>query len=155
MSTAQDIAPLLAGIYDFYGKPLTKFAIDLWVSALTPFELPSLESAFRAHTTDPDACQFLPNPGQIIGRLTMRAADIAHAEWAAVMTAARSAGSVALSPAGRQALEAIGGMLAVRMCQETETQWLCKRFMDAHQAAGRMEAVQEIHAISYKQERLQ
>jgi hypothetical protein len=155
MSTAKEIVVLLTGIHDFYGKPLSKFAIDLWVDALQPFDIEALEAAFRAHLADPEACQFLPKPGEIIGRLTVRQADVAHGEWAGVLTAARTAGAVRLSEAGRQALDAIGGMYAVRMCQESEIQWLAKRFMEAHQSAGRREAVHQIHAIGHDQGRLQ
>jgi hypothetical protein len=149
----QAILPALIGVYEFYGKSLSDFAIGIWVDALKPFELTAVEAAFRAHMGDPAACQFLPKPGDIIGRLTVRSADHAQVEWAAVLTAARCAGSVALSMPGRLALDAIGGMYAVRMCQETEVGWLCRRFVEAHQSAGRREAVASI--TMQPQERLQ
>jgi hypothetical protein len=65
----QRLIQTLVGVYSFYDKQLTEFAIRVWLDALDGYDLDRVEQAFTQHLTDPDAGRWLPKPADIAGRL--------------------------------------------------------------------------------------
>src|SRR5260363_342723 len=53
---------LIQGVYDFYGKDLSRFTLSLWWCAMRPYDLAAVTDALNRHCVNPDTGQFLPKP---------------------------------------------------------------------------------------------
>ena len=52
----------IAGVMSFYGKSVSRFALDVWWTALRRFDLAAIVEAFNRHLANPDTGQFAPKP---------------------------------------------------------------------------------------------
>lgn len=123
----------LVGVYGFYDKELTEFAIRIWAEALAEFDAASVETAFSQHVRDTDAGRFCPKPADIIKQIRGDVADLAMVEWGKVLEAARAGGARFDSPT-QQALDNIGGMYALRVADESAHTFLQRQFIAAFKA---------------------
>ena len=60
---------LLVQAGEFYERIPSAEQMGAWWEDLEPFALEQIAAAFKAHRRDPKDCQFMPKPGQIIGRI--------------------------------------------------------------------------------------
>ena len=82
----------LSGVYAFYGKQVSTFAVDVWWQALKAFDLPAVTEAFNRHLVNPDTGQFLPKPADIVRMLRGTTQDSALIAWTKVDKAVRHVG---------------------------------------------------------------
>lgn len=82
----------LAGVYAFYGKQVSTFAVDVWWQALKLFGLQAVTDAFNRHLVNPDSGQFLPKPADIVRMLQGTTQDSAMIAWAKIDKAIRHVG---------------------------------------------------------------
>jgi hypothetical protein len=130
----------LGGVYSFYDKELSEFAIEIWADALKDYDPTMVREAFQRHMRDPEAGRWLPKPADIIRQLRGDVSDRALIAWGEVIAAARSGGG-SFGGATRQALDSMGGMGRIRMSQEAENGFLMRQFVAAFKAyANREEA---------------
>jgi hypothetical protein len=123
----------LGGVYSFYDKELSEFAIEIWASALDEFDPIAVREAFQRHMRNPEAGRWLPKPADIIRHLRGDVNDRALIAWGEVIAAAR-AGGANFDGATRQALDSMGGMGRIRMSQEAENGFLMRQFVAAFKA---------------------
>lgn len=83
----------MVGVMSFYGKDLSRFALDVWWNALKGYELSAVINAFNRWLTNPDAGQFAPKPSDVIRMLGGRSDDQALTAWAKVSQAVRRVGT--------------------------------------------------------------
>lgn len=118
-------AAVLVGVYTFYDREISRFAADIWWSALQKFDLPAVTEAFNRHVTNPDVGQFLPKPADIVRLLSGKTQDRALKAWTKVDKAVRQVGtweSVVFDDALiHRVLHEMGGWLA--MSQKTDHEW--------------------------------
>ena len=72
---------LIGGVYDFYGKPCSEFALGVWWNALQPFDLSAVQDALGRHAVNPDNGQFLPRPADVVKMLGGSTLDAAMLAW--------------------------------------------------------------------------
>jgi hypothetical protein len=131
----------LGGVYSFYDKELSEFAITIWADALNDFDPAMVREAFQRHMRDPEAGRWLPKPADIIRHLKGNVNDQALIAWGEVIAAAK-AGGARFGGAAQQALESMGGMGRIRSAQEAENGFLQRQFVAAFKAyATREETV--------------
>ncbi len=122
----------LVGVMGFYGKDLSRFALDVWWNALKPYDLPAIIEAFNAWLRNPDAGQFAPKPADIIRMLDGRTEDRALMAWAKVDKGVRSVGthrSVVFGDAViHRVLHDMGGWMALGQKSEDEWPFVAKEF---------------------------
>ncbi len=148
------VLELLAVVYDLHGKVLTEMACELWMEALEGCDASAVASAFRSHAKDPDAGRFLPKPADILGRMQTRVEDDALASWLTVLRAAQAgAATCNLSEPGQMALEALGGIMAVRHADESANGFLQRRYAEAFVGFSRRVEIERLSMNSV--ERLQ
>lgn len=134
----------LVGVYGFYDKELTEFAIRIWSDALAEFEPQDVETAFAQHVRDTDAGRFCPKPADIIKQVRGDVADLAMIEWGKVLESARAGGGARFDGPTQQALDSIGGMYALRVADESSHTFLQRQFLAAFKAYRSREALPAI-----------
>lgn len=115
----------MVGVMSFYGKDLSRFALDVWWAALERYDLAAVTQAFNRWLANPDQGSFAPKPADVIRMLAGSTQDKAFAAWAKVDRAVRSVGcyaSVAFDdPIIHRVIHDMGGW--VGLGQKTEDEW--------------------------------
>lgn len=115
----------LSGVYGFYSKEVSTFALDVWWTAMRPFDLSAVIDAFNRHLVNPDAGQWLPKPADLIRMLGGRTQDQALVAWSKVDKAVRSVGTYSSvvfdDPLIHRVLCEMGDWIALG--QKTENEW--------------------------------
>jgi hypothetical protein len=91
----QAFRDLMEGVYSFYGKDASKFALDVWWQALKHYDLAALRDALGRHCVNPDNGQFLPRPADVVRMLEGSTIDSAMVAWSKVDRAIQSVGTYA------------------------------------------------------------
>ncbi|MDR1351530.1 MAG: DUF6475 domain-containing protein [Zoogloeaceae bacterium] len=116
---------LLKGVYDFYGKDLSEFALSIWWRGLKRFDFSAVSLAMSRHLMNSDTGQYLPKPADVMRMLGGRTEDRALTAWAKVDKAIRQVGpylSVAFDdPLIHRVLHDMGGWIG--LAQKTEDEW--------------------------------
>lgn len=116
---------LIQGVYDFYGRDISAFSIDVWYEAMKNFDLSAVTEAMNRHLMNPDTGQFLPKPADIVRMLQGSTQDSALQAWAKVDRAVRCIGSyqsVAFDdPLIHRVLHEMGGWISLG--QKTSEEW--------------------------------
>ncbi|WP_186056520.1 DUF6475 domain-containing protein [Burkholderia gladioli] len=86
-------AGLMSGVYGFYGKDVSDFAVDVWWNAMLPFDFEAVKDAINRHCVNPDSGQFLPKPADVVKMLSGSTQDAALVAWAKVDRAVREVGT--------------------------------------------------------------
>lgn len=84
---------LLSGVYAFYGKEASDFALSVWWQAMSPFDFKAVADAMNRHCVNPDTGQFLPKPADVVKMLQGSTQDSALVAWAKVDRAVRTVGT--------------------------------------------------------------
>lgn len=115
----------LGGVYDFYGKNVSVFALDVWWKALQAFDLDAVTEAFNRHLANPDTGQFLPKPADIVRMLSGTTQDAALVAWSRLDRAVREVGAwrsvVFDDPVIHRVVEDMGGW--VPLGEKGEDEW--------------------------------
>ncbi|HEP6426919.1 TPA: hypothetical protein VDB83_001190 [Burkholderia cenocepacia] len=88
-----EFAALMAGVYGFYGKDASDFALDVWWQAMSPYDFEAVKDALNRHCVNPDSGQFLPKPADVVKMLSGSTQDAALVAWAKVDRAVREVGT--------------------------------------------------------------
>ena len=122
----------IAGVMSFYGKSVSAFALDVWWTALKPYDLQAIVDAFNRHLTNPDAGQFVPKPADIIRILQGSSQDSALRAWAKVDMAVRRIGTycdvVFDDVLIHRVIQDMGGWIAFGSKGESEWPFVAKEF---------------------------
>lgn len=143
MNDRERLLATLAAVYAFYERELTELACEFWLEDLGQFPIEAVERAFAAHRRDPERGQWLPKPADIIRQLQGDTSQRAELAWAAALQCARDggAGFARLPDPTRAAVEAIGGMLALRRADSSQVPHLQRQFLASHKAEQHREGV--------------
>ena len=113
-----EFTKLLAATMDVYGRPITTAFVDIFFSALTPYDMPTVRNALSRHIQDPDGGRFAPKPADLIRQiLNGKAADGRPGReeaWAIAQLAADESKTVILSDEIIGALEVARPLLEMR-----------------------------------------
>lgn len=122
----------LGGVYDFYDKELSKFALDVWWNAMKQFDLPAIIQAFNRHVINTESGKWLPKPADVIKMLQGSSLDAALTAWAKVDKAVRIKGTyvdvVFDDPLIHRVIHDMGGWIAFGMKKEDEWPFVAKEF---------------------------
>jgi hypothetical protein len=122
----------ISGVYAFYGKDVSAFALDVWWNALKPFDLSAVRDAFNRHLMNPDSGQYLPKPADITRMLGGTTQDAALVAWSKVDRAVRHIGTYADvvfdDPIIHRVLHDMGGWIGLGMKAETEWPFVAREF---------------------------
>lgn len=124
------------GVYSFYGKEVSSFALDVWWTALKQFDLAAVVDAFNRHLTNSDCGQWLPKPADIIRTLGGRTQDRALIAWSKVDKAVRSVGpyeSVIFDDELiHRVISDMGGWIGFGQKDENEWPFVAKEFVERY-----------------------
>lgn len=130
----EPFADLIGGVYEFYGKDLTGFSLDVWWEAMQAFDMVTVREALSRHCLNPDTGQFLPRPADVVKMLGGTSKDAAIVAWAKVDKAVRLIGShqtvVFDDPLIHRAVEELGGWIWLGTQTDKEWPFVEKRFCD-------------------------
>jgi hypothetical protein len=122
----------VAGVYAFYGKEVTGFALDVWWTALKGYDLAGIKDAFNRHLMNPDAGAFLPKPADIVRMLGGTTQDAALQAWAKVDKAVRCVGTYADvvfdDPLIHGVIHDMGGWIAFGSKTEEDWPFIAREF---------------------------
>lgn len=122
----------ISGVMGFYGKSVSRFALDVWWTALKGYDLPTVIDAFNRHLVNPDTGQFVPKPADIIRMLEGSTQDSALIAWTKVDQAMRLVGTypdVVFDDALiHRIIQEMGGWVALGMKKESEWPFVAKEF---------------------------
>lgn len=122
----------IAGVMSFYGKSVSRFALDVWWTALRRFDLAAIVDAFNRHLANPDTGQFVPKPADIIRMLQGSTQDSAMRAWAKVDQAVHRVGTycdvVFDDPLIHRVIQDMGGWIALGTRSEDEWPFVAKEF---------------------------
>jgi len=122
----------ISGVMGFYGKSVSRFAMDVWWTALKRYDLAAIVDAFNRHLANPDAGQFAPKPADIIRMLQGSTQDAALRAWAKVDQAVRRVGTycnVVFDDALiHRVIQDMGGWIALGAKAEDEWPFVAKEF---------------------------
>lgn len=115
----------VSGVYAFYGKDVSRFALDVWWKAMQPFDIEAVTDAFNRHLVNPDSGEFLPKPANIVKMLRGSTVDRAMVAWSKVDRAVRMVGAYASvafdDPLIHRVLQEMGGW--VWLGKQTDKDW--------------------------------
>lgn len=124
-SEIEEFQGLLTDALAFYGKDVSRFALDVWWSACQAFELDQVRRALTRHAMDAERGQFAPRPADIVRQLQGTVTDRAMVAWGKAIDAASRVGGytdvVFDDPAIHATIEDLGGW--PKFCR-TETKGL-------------------------------
>lgn len=113
------------GVYSFYAKEVSDFALDVWWNSLRSYDLAAVIDSFNRHLMNPDTGQWLPKPADIVKMFGGRTQDRALQAWAKVDRAVRTVGpyeSVVFDdPLIHRCLHEMGGWIG--LSQKTNDEW--------------------------------
>ena len=134
---SQRLVQTLVGVYGFYDKELTEFAIRIWADAMAEFDLPEVEKALQRHLKDPDCGRWLPKPADVIRQLRGDADEQARLAWADALEFVRGGGFGLLNGPAKEAVNAMGGLSVIGRADESQNGFLERRFVDFYKAYKR------------------
>lgn len=115
----------VAGVYAFYGREVSDFALDVWWRALQQFDLAAVTDAFGRHLVNPDSGQYLPKPADIVRMMGGTTEDSALQAWAKVDWAVRCVGCYRSltfdDPLVQRVIADMGGWVA--LCAGSDEEW--------------------------------
>ncbi|MFH5256058.1 DUF6475 domain-containing protein [Burkholderia semiarida] len=88
-----EFSNLIAGVFAFYKRDVSEFALGVWWAAMKPYDLAAVNDALGRHSINPDSGQFMPMPADIVKMLGGSTQDAALVAWAKVDRAVRSCGT--------------------------------------------------------------
>lgn len=145
-SEKKALLDVLKGVHDFYGKELTKFAIDVWLRACANFDVEQVSRACSAHLMDAEHGRFMPKPADIVRVLQGTNTDRALIAWSKVMDAAQRVGaytSVCFDDGLIHAvIEDLGGWIEVCRGDIDDLPFVQRRFCEAYRAYAARPGVQ-------------
>lgn len=134
----QKLGEILSGVHDFYGKEMTRFAVQVWMEAFKGFDHEQVSKAFSAHLMDAERGQFMPKPADIVRQLQGTKTDRSLLAWGKVLEAMQKVGAyqsvVFDDPAIHAAVQDIGGWISMCRTETKELSYLEKRFCDSYKA---------------------
>jgi len=134
----EKFAEVLAGVHDFYGKDLSKFAVQVWMQACEAFDVEQVTKALSAHLMDPERGQFMPKPADIVRNLQGTRTDRSLLAWGKVLDAMQRVGayeSVVFDEAAiHAAIEDLGGWVTICRGEMKDLPFVEKRFCDSYKA---------------------
>ncbi|SMG00352.1 DUF6475 domain-containing protein [Burkholderia singularis] len=89
----EEFSNLIAGVFAFYKRDCSEFALGVWWTAMKPYDLAAVNDALGRHSVNPDSGQFMPLPADIVKMLGGSTQDAALVAWAKVDRAVRSCGT--------------------------------------------------------------
>ncbi|PRG91326.1 hypothetical protein C6V04_17625 [Burkholderia multivorans] len=92
-SDYEEFSNLMAGVFAFYKRDVSVFALGVWWAAMKPYDLAAVTDALGRHSVNPDSGQFMPMPADIVKMLGGSTQDAALVAWAKVDRAVRSCGT--------------------------------------------------------------
>lgn len=128
----------LAGLADYYGKPLSDGVINLYWQGLQAFEIDQVERAIWQHLQNPDNGQWMPRIADLVRALEGSSQDAAALAWGNVMQAVSRVGmhqSIAFDdPIIHLVIDDLGGWPGLCQTPEREQPFMAKRFEAAYRA---------------------
>lgn len=132
---------VLAGVHDFYGKDLSKFAGQVWLEAVKGYELQQVTKALSAHLADPERGQFMPKPADLVRQLQGTQTDRSLTAWGRVIDAAARVGAytdvVFDDPVIHLCVVDVGGWVKLCRTSYEDMSYLQHRFCEAYKAYAR------------------
>lgn len=129
---------ILQGVYDFYGKDLSPFAIDIWWKALAQYEIQTVSQAMSMHCTNPDVGQFCPKPADVVRMVGGSTRDSALMAWNKVMEGVSRCGSYRSvcfdDPIINRVLSDMGGWSEICGKDNEELPFVEKNFCERYRA---------------------
>lgn len=138
MNDRKRFVEVLTGVYDFYGKDMSDFAIQVWANACAQFDTEQVTKALSAHLMDPERGQFMPKPADIVRQLQGTHTDRSLMAWGRVLEAMQLVGGYRsvdfADPAIHAAIEDLGGWPAICATTTNDLPFTQKRFCDLYRA---------------------
>lgn len=129
---AQPFRELIEGVYSFYGKDSSRFALDVWWQALKHFDLAAIRDALGRHSVNPDNGQWLPKPADVVKMMEGSTLDSAVGAWTKVDRAIQAVGTYATvafdDPLIHRCLADMGGWTQLGTKQIDEWPFVAKEF---------------------------
>lgn len=129
---------VMAGVHDFYGKDMSKFAGEVWLNACDSFDVEQVTKALSAHLMDPERGQFMPKPADIVRQLQGTNTDRSLVAWGKALTAMQRVGayqSVAFDDGIiHSVIEDLGGWVKVCRSDMNELPFIQRRFCESYKA---------------------
>ena len=140
----------LVGVYAFYDKELTEFAIRIWSDVLADKDIATVSAAFTHHLKDTGAGRFCPKPADILRHLNGDADAAAVLAWADVLDCVRYGGRGAekIVGAARFAVDSLGGFSAIGRSDESDLGFIQKRFCEAFKVYRALDALPPVLALA-------
>ncbi len=137
-------ATLMTDALAFYGRDVSRFALDVWWQSCQPFDFDQVARALTRHAMDAERGQFAPKPADIVRQLAGTATDRAMLAWGKAIDAASRVGAytdvVFDDPAIHAAIEDMGGWPKFCRGDVKDLSYLQHRFTQSYSAyAGRGE----------------
>lgn len=133
-------ATLMTDALAFYGKDVSRFALDVWWQACQPFEFDQVARALTRHAMDAERGQFAPKPADLVRQLAGTATDRAMLAWGKAIDAASRVGAytdvVFDDPAIHAAIEDMGGWPKFCRGETKDLSYLQHRFTQSYSAYG-------------------
>lgn len=131
-------ATLMTDALAFYGKDVSRFALDVWWQACRPFEFDQVARALTRHAMDAERGQFAPKPADIVRQLAGTATDRAMLAWGKAIDAASRVGAytdVVFDDAAIHAsIEDMGGWPKFCRSETKDLSYLQHRFAQSYGA---------------------
>lgn len=86
------LTEMLSALADLYRVKLSRPMLEIWISAMRPYDIAAVRAALSWHATHGDAGQFMPKPADVVRHIEGSSQDKALGAWNKVFDAIRLVG---------------------------------------------------------------
>lgn len=127
---------LITGVYSFYSKDASSFALDVWWQALRAYDFAAVRDALGRHCVNPDNGQFLPKPADVVRMLEGSTLDSAVVAWTKVDQGVQRVGTYTTvafdDPLIHRVLDDMGGWIPLGRKSVDEWPFVAKEFQQRY-----------------------
>lgn len=132
----KELAVFVMGVLTFYKQDTSDFAVDVWVDALSGYDINDIKQAFKTFTRTNENFRAHPYPADIIKLIDGSSSDKASLAWHKVDKAVRTIGGyesvVFDDPVIHVVIEEIGGWSFLNNQDEESFKFLANHFKTAY-----------------------
>lgn len=133
-----EFAALLAGVYEFYGKACSPFALAVWWQGMQQHDLAAVREALGRHCLNPDNGQFCPKPADVVRMMHGSTLDAAQLAWTKAIDAVHHVGTYETvcfdDPIINAVVSEMGGWIPFGLVTEKELPFKQREFEQRYRA---------------------
>lgn len=131
-----EFAKMMADVYDYYSKDLSESVLEIWWTAVRPYDLAAVRKALGQHAVNPDRGSYLPKASDVVLMLGGSTLDSALVAWSKLEEALSRVGRymtvVFDDPLIHRVVDEMGGWTVIGACSARDWPFKQNEFVNRY-----------------------